>query len=97
MNPSRVLMGSCQRFTTRIEAEVYGTIKQSGPSLLYLPPVASLDGVPGYHHHRPERGQRLPQAFVVLPVGTQRAAVAAAASETELHLRLLSRFSTDLL
>lgn len=42
--------------------------------------MTSLDGVPGDHHHRPERGQRLPQALVVLPVGRQRAAVAAAAA-----------------
>lgn len=34
---------------------------------LYLPPMASLDGVPGYHHHRPELGERLPEALVVLP------------------------------
>lgn len=29
--------------------------------------MASLDGVPGYHHHRPELGERLPEALVVLP------------------------------
>lgn len=36
--------------------------------------MTPLDGAPGYHHHRPEGGQRLPEAFVVLPVGRERAA-----------------------
>ena len=42
-------------------------------SSIYLPPMASLDGVPGNHHHGPELGERLLQTLVVLPRGQEGA------------------------
>lgn len=59
-------------------------------STIYLPPIASLDGVSGYQHDRPELGEGLPQTLVVLP---RRRGGAATHRHTVFHVSILLLYS----
>lgn len=66
----------------RFLLQFYGTIKSINTWLLrktvtnkewecpviYLPPMVSFDGAPGYQHHCPELGKWLLQTLVILPI-----------------------------